>query len=230
MVNKRAELKAEKREVTGKKVRFLRRKGLLPASIYGKGMTSLSVSLPTAETVKVFEMAGESTLIDLVMDTNERWPILFKNPQYDPVEGNLIHVDLHKVNLKGKITAEVPVEIIGESDAVKAGNVLMEITMVIEVESLPTDLPEKFVVDISKLVAVDDAITVEQLEFDKSKVEIKNATDQVIVKIAAPKEEIIEEVPTVAPAEVEATKQKAPTEEGETEGKAESKDEKKKEA
>ena len=230
MVNKRAELKAEKREVTGKKVRFLRRKGLLPASIYGKGMTSLSVSLPTAETVKVFEMAGESTLIDLVMDTNERWPILFKNPQYDPVEGNLIHVDLHKVNLKEKITAEVPVEIIGESDAVKAGNVLMEITMVIEVESLPTDLPEKFVVDISKLVAVDDAITVEQLEFDKSKVEIKNATDQVIVKIAAPKEEIIEEVPTVAPAEVEATKQKAPTEEGETEGKAESKDEKKKEA
>ena len=230
MVNKRAELKAEKREVTGKKVRFLRRKGLLPASIYGKGMTSLSVSLPTAETVKVFEMAGESTLIDLVMDTNERWPILFKNPQYDPVEGNLIHVDLHKVNLKEKITAEVPVEIIGESDDVKAGNVLMEITMVIEVESLPTDLPEKFVVDISKLVAVDDAITVEQLEFDKSKVEIKNATDQVIVKIAAPKEEIIEEVPTVAPAEVEATKQKAPTEEGETEGKAESKDEKKKEA
>ena len=230
MVNKRAELKAEKREVTGKKVRFLRRKGLLPASIYGKGMTSLSVSLPTAETVKVFEMAGESTLIDLVMDTNERWPILFKNPQYDPVEGNLIHVDLHKVNLKEKITAEVPVEIIGESDAVKAGNVLMEITMVIEVESLPTDLPEKFVVDISKLVVVDDAITVEQLEFDKSKVEIKNATDQVIVKIAAPKEEIIEEVPTVAPAEVEATKQKAPTEEGETEGKAESKDEKKKEA
>ena len=176
---KRAELKAEKREVTGKKVRFLRRKGLLPASIYGKGMTSLSVSLPTAETVKVFEMAGESTLIDLVMDTNERWPILFKNPQYDPVEGNLIHVDLHKVNLKEKITAEVPVEIIGESDAVKAGNVLMEITMVIEVESLPTDLPEKFVVDISKLVAVDDAITVEQLEFDKSKVEIPKIENKI---------------------------------------------------
>lgn len=219
MVHKRLELKAEKREVTGKKVRFLRRKGLLPASIYGKGLESLSVQLDAKAAMNVYETAGESSLVDLIMDNGDKWPILFKNPQYDPMEGTMLHVDLHKVNLKEKITAEVPVEIIGESEAVKLGNVLMEITMVVEVEALPTDLPEKFVVDISKLVAVDDAITMADLVIDKDKVEIKNTADQVIVKIAEPKEEIIEEVAQVAPADVEATKQKAPEEgEGETEG------------
>ncbi|MCL4384156.1 50S ribosomal protein L25 [Patescibacteria group bacterium] len=228
MVHKRESLKAEKRTITGKKVRQLRKEGLVPASIYGKGMTSLSVQLPAKETEKVFAASGESALVDLMLD-GETWPILFKNPQYDPLEGNLLHIDLHKVNLKEKITAEVPIVITGESEAVKAGNVLMEINMVVEVEALPTDLPENFVVDISSLKNIDDAVTVADLAVEKDKVEIKNAPEQIIVKIAEPKEEVIEEVATPAPSEVPATEQKAPEEGEAAGGETAAKEEKKKE-
>ena len=104
----------------------------------------------------------------------------------------------------------------------------MEIFMTIEVEALPTDLPEHFVVDISKLEKVDDQVTVADLDYDKKKVEIKTGADQIIVKIAEPKEEIIEEVATIAPADVEATKQKAPEEGAEVAPGKEAKEEKKK--
>ncbi len=230
MVHKRAALQATIRTVVGKKVKQLRNQGYLPSSVYGKGMTSISVQMLQKDAEKVFEEAGESALVDLTIEGGETWPILFKNPQYDPREGNLLHVDLHKVNLKEKITAMVPIELVGVSDAVKAGNVLMEITSEVEVEALPTELPEKIIVDISKLVAVDDAILVSDLAIDRKQVEVKTDADQVIVKIAAPKEEIIEEVP-VAPVEVEATKQKAPeAEEAEAAaGKSEKKEDKKSE-
>lgn len=207
--NSRQKLTAQKREILGKKVKTLRKAGWLPASIYGNGFTSISVQLRQKEAEKVFFSAGESTLVDIELD-GQTLPILFKNPQYNPLTSDLTHLDLHKVNLKEKITALVPIEITGESFAVKAGNVLMEVTMEVEVEALPTDLPEKIVVDISKLEAVDDAITVADLIIDKDRIVIKNEADLVIVKVAAPKEEIIEEVAAPAPSEVPATEQKAP--------------------
>lgn len=212
MTHKRHSLNAVTRKVTGKKVGALRREGWLPASVYGKSFESVSVQVNQKELDKLFKEVGESQLVDIVMDSGEAWPVLFKNPQYHPVFGTIMHLDMHKVNLKEKITAEVPIELVGESDAVKAGNVLIEVTMEVEVEALPTDLPEKIVVDISKLDVVNAAITVADLQVDRSKVEIKNIADQVIVKVAAPKEEVIEEVATVAPGEVPATEQKTPEE------------------
>lgn len=211
MAQARQTLKAEKREIFGKKVKKLRKQGILPASIYGNEFASQSVQLNLKEVEKLFGHAGESSLIDLQLD-GATLPVLFKNPQYNPLSGNLTHIDLHKVNLKEKITAMVPIEIIGESPAVKAGNVLMEITMEIEVEALPTDLPEKITIDISKLENVDQAITAADLTVDRKKVEVITEADQVIVKVAAPKEEVIEEVAAPAPTEVPATAQKAPEE------------------
>ncbi len=213
MAKTNPQLKAQVRTTFGKKVKSLRSEGWLPASIYGKGFEPISVQVNSLEVNKLYEDAGESTLIDLVVD-KDSYPVLFKNPQYHPVEEGLLHVDFYKVNLKEKITATVPIEIIGESTAVKEGMVLIEVTNEVEVEALPADLPDKFEVDISGLVNVDDAITVADLKAG-DKVEIQTAADQLIVKIEEPKmEEEIEE-PEVAPGEVPATEQKPEDETGE---------------
>ncbi len=203
-------IEAKVRTVLGRKVKHLRKEGWLPSTVYGKSFTPVSIQFEKKSLVKLFEEVGESGLVELKVDEN-KWPILFKNPQYDPVESDLVHVDCYKVNLKEKITASVPLELIGESVAVKNGKVLVQVTNEVEVEALPTDLPEKYVVDISKLEEVGETITVADLENDK-KVEIKNAADQVIVKIDEPR---IEEEPVVKetePTEVPATAQKSPEE------------------
>ncbi len=205
------QLVAEVREVKGgNKVKKLRKEGLVPATLYGKAIESISLQFKEKELIKIFKEAGESVLVELVIGEN-KYPILFKNPQYHFLNGKLIHIDCFKVNLKEKITAEIPIVLIGESLAVKEGNVLVEVSDQVEVEALPADLPENIEVDISGLVAVDDHISAEMLNIDKSKVELKTNPEQIIVKIEAPRvEEVIvapEEV--VAPGDVPATEQKS---------------------
>lgn len=206
------QIKAEIRTVLGRKVRQLRKQGLIPATVYGFGIDPISIQLNEKEIDKVFGESGESTLIDLQLD-GKSLPILFKNPQYHPVTGDLIHIDCYKVNLKEKITASVPLEFIGESMAVKLGNVLVEVINEIEVEALPTDLPEKIIVDISKLETLESQITIADLEYDKSRVMVKNEAQQVVVKVEEPRveeEPVVEAV--VAPGDVPATEQKTPEE------------------
>jgi large subunit ribosomal protein L25 len=110
--------------------------------------------------------------------------------------------------------------------AVKLGNVLVEVATEVEVEALPTDLPEKFVVDLAKLETLESVVTVGDLEYDKEKVEIKTDVTQVVVKVEEPKAEEEPVVAEVAPGEVPATEQKV-LEEGEP--KSEDKKEEKKE-
>ncbi len=225
-MKKRIELKSELRPELGRKVKRLRKEGWVPATVYGRGFESKSIKIKLDELAKVYQEAGESSLVDLVVG-EERWPILFKNPVYNPLTDFLVHIDCYKVDLTRKITATVPIELIGESSAVKEGNVLIEINSEVEVEALPTDLPDKFEIDISKLTKVGDVITVAELDYDKEKVELKVADDQLIAKIEEPApEEIIEETTEeVAPGDVPTTEQKTP-EELEAEEKEKAKDEK----
>jgi large subunit ribosomal protein L25 len=206
-------LNAEVRTIFGRKVRQLRRKGLIPSTIYGKDIKPISIQAVDKELEHIFSEVGESGLVEIMID-GQKYPILFKNPQYDPMVSNLVHIDCHKVNLKEKIIATVPVELIGESSAVKFGNVLVEVTNEVEVEALPADLPEKIEVDISGLSEVGATITVADLVIDKKLMEIKTDAEQVIVKIEEPRAEEVEVASEteVAPGEVPATEQKTPEE------------------
>lgn len=215
-------LNAEKRDLVGRKVKQLRKSGKIPASMYGHDIKSTNLQFDSKELDKVISHEGMAGLVDVVVD-EKNIPSLLKNPQYHPVTDELLHIDVYKVNLKEKITAKVKVEFIGESAAVKLGNVLMPVTNEIEVECLPTDLPEKVEVDISVLTDLDKMVLVKDLKFGKG-IEVKTHEDQVVVKVEEPKEEEIEMVTTPA----EATEQKAETEEGQTEGAK--KEEKSKEA
>ncbi len=211
MTKENHKISAQNRTVLGRKVKQLRKSGLIPATVYGKGFEPISIQVPTVELEKIYEEVGESGLIDLHLD-KEKLPVLFRNAQYHPVSGDLMHIDCYKVNLKEKITTFVPIEFVGESATVKAGNILVPVTEEVEVEALPTDLPESIIVDISVLENVDSMVTVADLDVDRSKVEILTDAEQVIVKVEEPREEEEPVVAEVAPGEVPATAQKSPEE------------------
>jgi large subunit ribosomal protein L25 len=185
-------LKADARKIYGRKVKKLRKEGLLPGNIYGKKIKSEAVQVALKDFDKVFKEVGETGLLTLTVGKIEK-PVLIHNLQVDPVSEEPVHVDFLQVDLKEKVEADVPVEITGESPAEKqaVGTVVQYINE-IGVEALPMDLPEKFVVDTSELAEVDQSILVKDLKVDRAKVDIKIGEDEIVVKVEPPqKEEVI---------------------------------------
>jgi len=201
-------LKAKIRKDIGRKVKLLRKEGILPANIYGKKIKSESIQIDLKEFLNIYKVVGDTKLFYI----NER-PVLVTNIQKDPVSDSLLHIDFHQVDLKEKVEAKVPVELIGESPAEKQSiGTVVQYLNEIEVEALPTDLPDKFEIDISKLSEVDQMVHVKDLSFDKSKIEVKTDLEEILVKVEPPqKEEIIAPPVSEVPAEGE-----VPAVEGET--------------
>jgi len=191
-IKEKITLKVEKREILGKKVKKLRREGILPASIYGKNVKSLAVQLYLKDFLPVYKKVGETGIIELNLVGEEKpRHVLIHNVQMDPVSDKPLHVDFRQVLLTERITASIPVELVGESPAVaqKLG-VLIQTLSEVEVEALPTDLPEQFTVDISGLKEVDQAITVGDLK-PPAGVKILTSEKEILVKINPPtKEEV----------------------------------------
>jgi len=209
MTKEKHQVKATTRTIAGRKVKHLREEGFLPATVYGKAFESLSVQFNAAEIEKLFNDIGESTLVEVILDEKEKIPVLFRNPQYHPVEGNMIHIDCYKVNLKEKISAMVPIEFVGESQAVKDGNTLVTVTDEVEIEALPADLPESIEVDLAVLDNLEATVTVADLKIDTSKLEILTDTEQLIVKVEEPRvEEEAAPVEETTPVDVPAMNQK----------------------
>lgn len=212
---KRLSLKVEKRKILGKKVKKLRREGILPANIYGKDIKSQTVQLLLSEFEKVRKEAGETQVVDVALNSTI-YPVLIQNIQRNPRTGALLHVDLHKVDLKEKLKAMIPIEANGEAKAVseKIGLLLQPLSEV-EVEALPTDLPEKIEVDITNLTELNHQITVADLKVSPI-VAILTDPAQVVFKIG---ELVTKEAEKMAKAEEEAAVQaaaQAATEKGET--------------
>lgn len=178
-------LKALKREVNGRKVKQLRSKGLIPANVYGKKIKSQSLSLEKEEFEKVYKRAGETEVVGLLIEgEKEERPILIQNLQVHPVTDEPLHVDLRQIILTEKITAQIPVEITGEAPAAQQKlGILIQTVSEIEVEALPMELPEKFIVDVSGLAKVEDEVKVKDLVVDRSKVKLAVEDDLVVAKI-----------------------------------------------
>lgn len=187
-------LSFQTRTLTGRKVKSLRREGLTPAVVYGKKTKTESIQVNTKEFVKLFSQIGESTLVYL----GER-PTLVRDVTYDAVSGLPLHVDFLQVDLKEKVKANVPVKLVGEAPAEKDKlGVLVQQLEEIEVEALPTDMPEHIEVDVAILTEVDQAIHVKDLKLS-SKVEVLSDADQIIAKIEPmAKEEPVEVAPVAA--------------------------------
>lgn len=213
---KKITLKVDKRTVVGKKVKKLRREGILPATIYGKDIKSVSVQVPLKEFEKTYKEVGETGLVELSLDSEKTRPVLIKNVQLEPRMSMPLHADFYQVNLTEKIKANIPVEAVGEPKAVLDKIGLLEVPMFeVEVEALPADLPEKIEVDVANLSNIDDQITVGDVKAP-SGVTILTDAGQILFKIG---KLVTKEAEELAKAE-EAEKAAAAAEAGAAEGAA----------
>jgi large subunit ribosomal protein L25 len=199
-------LQAEKRDVIGKQVKALRRAGKLPAVIYGRHTDPLNVSLDSHTASLVLGRLTSSSLVTIQLDGKE-YPALVREKQRDYIKNRLLHVDFLTVSLTETIRATVSVNFVGISPAVKDFNaVLVTNLQSLEVECLPTDLPERIDVDISVLVRPGDSIRVRDVRVS-DKVQILNDADTTVaVATFAKVEEEVAAIPGaegVAPAEAE---------------------------
>lgn len=190
------ELIAEKRIIFGKKNKSLRREHKLPGVVFGKKLDSMPVTVSMTDFTKVYAQAGETELVDLKINgTTDK--VLIKEIQYHPVTSNFMHVNFHKVNLKEKIQAEIPVEIVGEENNALLKSkeaILLLILSEITIEALPTDLPNSFVVDVSELSEIGQGVAVSSLSFDKDKIDlIGYEEDDLIAKLDYAVQEELEE-------------------------------------
>ena len=210
-------LSAELRTLTGRKVKKLRQQGILPANIFGNKITSTPIQVDLKDFQKIYKQAGETNIINLSLKGESKTrPVLVSNVHIDPVTDTPIHVDFRQIDLTQKVTATVPVKLIGTAPAEEEnGAVIVQIISELDVEALPTDLPDSLEIDISGLKQFGDFLSVKDIKIDPSKVKIDAEPDQQVVQAQEPKEEEIEAAP---PAEDEETPdQPAPDSDGKPE-------------
>ena len=182
------ELNAQIREVSGKKVKTLREKGVIPAVVYGAGHKPVSIQIESKQFEKVFKIGGESTIIKLKTG-EEIKNVLIHDIARDPVKDNIIHIDFYEVRMDQVITTEVPLVFEGESPAVKnlEGTLVKNLTEV-EIEALPKDLPHEIKVDISILQTFDDHIKISDLKLSQG-VKILEDPEEVVALVTPPRTE-----------------------------------------
>lgn len=222
-------LKADERTVMGKKVKLLRKAGILPGHVFGnteRGSSSNKevehVQVNTKDFIAVLRQAGETGLVNLKIGEEKNRPVLIRETDFDPRTGSLTHVGFYQVNLKEKVTVPVPIVLVGEEiESVKMGeNIVLQNLSEVQVEALPGDLIENIEVNIEVLKNVDDAITVDQLNYNRELITVLAEPDEVVVKLAPAVTEEMKAMLEEADAEVAAATEEAEAAEDEekTEG------------
>jgi len=221
-------LDAQVRTLLGKKAKRLRRQGIVPANIYGGGLeASIPVQIDVHALRDILIAAGTSTIVDVQVrsasggEEGRTHPVLVEHVARHPASGQVLHVDLHQVNLDKPARAAVPVTLVGEAPAVKEGGVLFHPLDLIEVEALPRALPHAIEVDISGLSAVDQQITIADLRLPPG-VTVEADPETVVVQIVASsmEREVEAEQAEAAAEAAEAGAAPAATEEGAPAGEA----------
>ena len=209
-------LKAQSRKLVGRKTKALREQGLIPAVVYGHGFKSKSIQVPYLEFEKIFKQVGESSIINLVIDTVKPQPqpkaglpqdekagpplaeikVLIHDIQYHALTNQIQHIDFYKIKADEKITVEVELEFISEAPAVKElSGVLFNNLDKVEIECLPENLIHKIEVDISKLKTFDDIIRVKDLNVPQG-IKILKDLSEMVIQVQRPR---AEEVPVEKP-------------------------------
>ena len=180
------ELNAQTRTITGSKVKTLRKKGFLPAVIYGDGMESKSIATSFIDFERVLRAAGESTLVTLNVE-GKAHNVLIHDVAYDALRGQPIHADFYAVRMDKVIRTTVPLEFFGESSAVKNdGGVLVKVMHEIEVEALPQDLPHELRIDLGLLSVFESKALVKDIQLPKGVKLIADA-DEIVMLVEVPR-------------------------------------------
>ena len=195
-------LSVRPRQILGKKVNTLRRKGLLPGVVYGGHADSMPVETDQHAFELSYRRWGNTTLLSLTGLDGGEVPALIYDVSRDPVSGRMLHVDFARVSLTEKTHADVPLHFVNESPAVRTlGAVLLHARSEVSVEAFPQDIPHSIEVDLSGLLEIDDAIFVRDLKVDATLIQIENDPDELVVKAVPVKVE--EEKPAEAAVPVE---------------------------
>ena len=210
-------INAEKRNVTGKQVKALRRQGLLPGVIYGRHIEAFPIQMDAHDASLILDKLTASSLITIDVD-GEKFNVLMRDRQRDVIFGDLLHVDFLVVSLTEKLRATVELKLVGEAPVADNPEVVVtQVLNAIEIEALPQDLPEVIEVDISTLETVDDEITVADLDLGED-IAILTDPNETIVSVGyVAQEEVVEEAEVVEPEVVEKGKKEAAEEEAEGE-------------
>ncbi|MEK7632082.1 MAG: 50S ribosomal protein L25 [Patescibacteria group bacterium] len=203
----------------------LRTAGNIPAVLYGHGIANLTLALPKVIFEKTYLQAGESTLIDVVVDGKAPVKALIQDVDRHPITGDILHVDFYQVRMDEKITNDVPVVFAGESPAVKAlGGILVKNLTALPIRCLPADLPSAIEVDIRALENFESRITVADLAIPAG-VEVLAKPEDVVAIVEPPRSEeelkaLDEKVEVNVEAVGKVEKEKKPDEDAEAEAAA----------
>jgi large subunit ribosomal protein L25 len=183
-------INASARDGVGKGyARRLRAEGKIPASIYGEGKESAAIAVNAKEIANILRSdTGHNTIFKLALPNGgEADTVIIKDYQVDPIKGRLMHADLMRLSLTEKTRVRVSVELKGESIGVKRDGGILEFELrEVEIECLPTDIPEHLTVDVSAL-ELGDHVTVANLMYDSEKVTVLTDEHQVIAGVFAPR-------------------------------------------
>jgi large subunit ribosomal protein L25 len=212
------ELHAAKRDVLGKKVRFLRRQGITPVHVFGRGIESLALQCDTVSLQRILARTGQTRIINLKID-KEKTPrtVMAREVQQDILKGSLLHVDFYQVKMTEVIDVDVPIILVGEAPALKnKENMLAQELNTLSVQCLPTNIPDSIEVDVTSLTEADQAIRVRDIVPDEG-VTILNDPEVMLARIAVQRV-VEEEVPEAVEAgeevaeAVEAEEEEKPSE------------------
>jgi large subunit ribosomal protein L25 len=181
------DLPASSREARGHHNRALRREGRVPAILYGHNVEPRPIEAEARVLRRVWMHAGRTQLVDLKVDGGRAQKVLVREMQVDPRTGNPIHADFFAVNLLEKLTADVPIVIVGESPAVVDAKIgtLQQLITTLRIECLPSDLPSQFNVDVGGLMEIDAGIHVRDIVLPEGVALVHADLDELVVKVSA---------------------------------------------
>lgn len=198
------ELTLDAREAHGKANKRLRRAGIVPGVVYGKGHDSTPVQVDVKTFETLYRSAGRTSVVKFRLPGESRATSgLIKSVQRHPLSGNPIHVDYFLVNLKQEMEVEVPLVFTGDAPAVEeTGGTLLHNLSNLRVKALPTDIPHEVTVDVSVLKSLDVAIHVRDLSLNRDLVQVLTDGDTLVATVVPPRVEV-EEVPELEGEELE---------------------------
>jgi large subunit ribosomal protein L25 len=188
-------INAEKRNVIGKKVGALRRQGLIPGVMYGHNTEPFAIVMNAREVTRAMMGLTSSSIITVKVD-GESHQALVREKQKNYIRNEVIHIDFQILSLKEKIRSKIEIQLVGVAPAVKNfDGIVLQDRDSIEVEALPTDLPERIMVDLSVMENIGDVIRVGDLDISED-VTVFDDENDVIVSIsgASMSEETTDEV------------------------------------
>jgi large subunit ribosomal protein L25 len=212
------ELTLDAREAQGKANKRLRREGIVPGVVYGKGEGSTNVQVDAKTFETLYRAAGKTSVVKFRLPGASRATSGFiKSVQRHPLSGSAIHVDYYLVNLNVEMEVDVPLVFTGEAPAVEeTGGTLLHNLNAIHVKALPNDIPHEVTVDVSVLKSLDVAIHVNDLSLNRDLVQVMTDGETLVATVVPPRVEV-EEEPVVAEGE-ELEGEAAEGAEGEAEG------------